>query len=263
MKRLFLLLPLLFVSLSLAAQAPEAGRKEVKDTDRNLINAALKGWHVRLGAGVSIGGTSPLPIPAEIREIESFSPTLCIQLEGAAQKKFDKHWGVLVGIRFENKGMETKARVKNYHMEAVNADGSGTVNGAFTGHVRTATDLNYLSFPVLATYAFNDRWQLMFGPYLSWMMKGDFTGDAHDGYIRDQNPTGKYTDVTLATYDFSHDLRRFHWGLQLGGEFKAYRHLSVTADLQWGLNGIFPSDFGSVTFDLYPIYGTIGFHYLF
>mgnify|MGYP003547469596 FL=1 len=34
-------------------------------------------------------------------------------------------------------------------------------------------------------------------------------------------------------------------------------------NLQWGLNGIFPSDFESVTFDLYPIYATLGFSYVF
>ena len=76
-------------------------------------------------------------------------------------------------------------------------------------------------------------------------------------------PYGHEDRKTMATYDFSHNLRRFQWGLQVGGEFKAYKHLSVTANVQWGLNGIFPSDFQSVTFDLFPIYGTIGFNYLF
>ena len=95
------------------------------------------------------------------------------------------------------------------------------------------------------------------------MMSGDFKGEAYDGYIRDQNPTGEKAEVTRATYDFSDDLRRFHWGVQAGAEFKAYKHLAVNLNLQWGLNGIFPSDFGSVTFALYPIYGTLGFSYLF
>ena len=279
MKQIFLLLAFLGAGFSLQAQTQTAaqtgadiatltadenkGPNEAKDTDINLLKAALKGWHVRVGAGVSIGGSAPPPIPAEIRKIDSYNPTLCIQLEGDAHKKFGKHWGMMVGVRFENKGMETDATMKNYHMEAVNVDGSGKIIGAFTGKVNTEVDLNYLTFPILATYSFNDRWQIAAGPYLSWMMKGEFTGKASDGYIRDQNPTGTKTEVTMATYDFSHNLRRFQWGLQVGGEFKAYKHLSVTANVQWGLNGIFPSDFQSVTFDLFPIYGTIGFNYLF
>ncbi len=263
MKSLLSLLLVLLPAFSFAQTTEPKSTKEAKETDINLIRAALKGWHVRVGAGFSIGGSAPMPIPAEIRAINKYKPTLSIQLEGAAQKKFGDHWGMMVGVRFENKGMETDARVKNYHMEAVNADGSGKIVGAWTGNVKTEVDLNYLTFPVLATYSFNDRWQIAVGPYLSWMMRGDFTGKAYDGYIRDQDPTGEKTEVTSASYDFSKDLRRFQWGLQLGGEFKAYKHLSVSANVQWGLNGIFPADFQSVTFDLYPIYGTIGFHYLF
>ena len=237
--------------------------REAKETDNNLIKAALKGWHVRLGAGLSMGGTSPLPLPAEIRKIESYKPTLCIALEGDVQKKFTDRWGMMVGVRFENKGMKTDATVKNYHMEAVNVDGSGTVVGAWTGRVKTEVNNTYLTFPILATYTLNPRWQIMAGPYVAWMMSGDFKGEAYDGYIRDQNPTGEKAEVTRATYDFSDDLRRFHWGLQAGAEFQAYKHLTVNLNLQWGLNGIFPSDFGSVTFALYPIYGTLGFSYLF
>ena len=50
----------------------------------------------------------------------------------------------MIGVRFENKGMKTDATVKNYHMEAVNDDGSGKINGAWTGKVKT---------PMMATFA--------------------------------------------------------------------------------------------------------------
>lgn len=51
------------------------------DTDENLLRAAVRGWHVRVGAGFNLGGTSPLPLPAEIRSIDGFNPGLCIALE--------------------------------------------------------------------------------------------------------------------------------------------------------------------------------------
>ena len=66
-----------------------------------------------------------------------------------------------------------------------------------------------------------------------------------------------------ATYDFSEDLRKFQWGAQLGAEWKAFSHLNVYADLTWGLNSIFKKDFKTITFDMYPIYGTLGFAYAF
>lgn len=37
--------------------------------------------------------------------------------------------------------------------------------------------------------------------------------------------------------------------------------LGVSADLNWGLTGIFPGDFKTVEQTLYPVYGTIGVFY--
>lgn len=67
----------------------------------------------------------------------------------------------------------------------------------------------------------------------------------------------------VATYDFSNDLRKFQWGMQLGGEWKAFKHLNVYADLSWGLNDIFKKDFKTITFAMYPIYLNLGFGYAF
>uniref|UniRef100_UPI004025D801 porin family protein n=1 Tax=Alloprevotella sp. TaxID=1872471 RepID=UPI004025D801 len=267
MKRILLLLTLL---LSVGMQGMAQREVEpAKETDTNLIKAALKGWHVRLGAGFNIGGTSPIPLPAEIRQINAYHPMLNIELEGLVHRKYGKHWGSMLGIRLENKAMKTDARVKNYHLVAYNTDGSGKIEGAYWGNVKTKVNNNYLTFPILATYSFNDRWQVQAGPYFSYLINGNFTGSAYSqsdddvSYIRQPNPAGPATEVTSADYDFSKDLRRFAWGLQVGGEFKAYKHLSVSLNLTWGLNSIFPSDYESVTFALYPIYGTLGFNYLF
>lgn len=69
--------------------------------------------------------------------------------------------------------------------------------------------------------------------------------------------------MSRASYDFSDDLRHFEWGAQVGAQWRAYKHLAVYADLEWGFNNIFPSDFQSVTFALYPIYANVGFTYIF
>ena len=51
--------------------------------------------------------------------------------------------------------------------------------------------------------------------------------------------------------------------MQVGAEWQAYKHLSVYVDLTWGLNSIFPKDYDSITFALYPVYANAGFSYLF
>ena len=55
----------------------------------------------------------------------------------------------------------------------------------------------------------------------------------------------------------------FQWGLQVGAGWRAFKQLNVYADLTWGLNDIFKSDFNTITFAMYPIYLNIGFGYAF
>lgn len=245
------------------ATTSSASRGAGADDRQTLLKAALKGVHVELRAGVLIGGTSPLPLPREIRGIESYNPTFCTSFEGAVEKDFERSpWGVKFGVRLETKGMRTRARVKNYHME-MTADDGGYMVGAWTGHVSTKVRNANLTFPILATYDIGTRWTLSAGPYVSWMFDGEFSGSAYDGYLRHVDPTGEKVEVTRASYDFSDDLRHFQWGAQVGAQWRAYKHLAVYADLEWGFNNIFPSDFTSVTFALYPIYANVGFTYIF
>ena len=259
MKRIFI--ALLASIITLTANATDAN-ENISDTDKNLIMAALKGWNVRLGAGYNLGGTAPLPLPVEIRGIEGFNPGLNLSLKGSAEKMFGKSdWGLRFGIELETKGMTTNADTKNYYMEVANGD--GIVSGYWTGKVETKVKNTYLSIPVVALYNINDRWNVSAGAYASFLLDGEFTGSAYDGYLREGDPTGEKTELDNAAYDFSGDIRKFQYGVQAGAEYKIYKHLAVFADLKWGLNGIFPSDYSSVTFALYPIYGTLGFTYIF
>lgn len=259
MKRIFIAL---FASIiTLTANATNAN-ENISDTDKNLIMAALKGWNVRLSAGYNLGGTAPLPLPVEIRGIEGFNPGLNLSLEGSAEKMFGKgDWGLRFGIELETKGMTTNADTKNYYMEVANGD--GIVSGYWTGKVETKVKNTYLSIPVLAIYKINERWNVSAGAYASFLLDGEFTGAAYDGYLREGDPTGEKTELESAAYDFSSDICKFQYGLQAGAEYKIYKHLAVFADLKWGINGIFPGDYSSVTFALYPIYGTLGFTYIF
>lgn len=254
---------ILFFCLILLASASVHAQE---DRNSGIIKSALIGLEYEVKAGFSIGGTSPLPLPVEIREISGYRPTVSIAIEGNVTKWIDKEqkWGVIVGARLENKGMKTDARVKNYKMEIV--DGGSTVKGYWTGMVKTKVKNSYITIPVLAAYKVAPRWQLNLGPYFSYMMEGDFSGDVYDGYLREETPIGNkvvFEDGKSAPYDFSKDLRRFQFGAQLGAEWKAFKHLNVYADLTWGLNDIFKKDFETVTFAMYPIYLNLGFGYAF
>jgi hypothetical protein len=153
------------------------------------------------------------------------------------------------------------ADTKNYYMEVAN--GEGTVSGYWTGKVETKVKNSYLTVPVVALYRINERWNISAGAYASYLIDGEFSGTAYDGYLREGDPTGEKTELESAAYDFSSDICKFQYGVQAGAEYKIYKHLAIFADLKWGLNGIFPSNYSSITFALYPIYGTLGFTYIF
>ena len=204
MKKYTLTLILALVSLGLYAQT---------NRNKTIINAALHGWEYEIKAGVNLGGTAPLPFPEEIRSIDGYNPTLSITIEGNMTKWLDskKKWGIITGLRLENKGMRTKATVKNYNMEIIGYDGN-RLKGNWTGGVRTKVQNSYITIPVLAAYKLNPRTTLKLGPYFSYLMDGDFSGHVYEGYLRETNPTGdkiNFTNGAIATYDFSGDLRKF------------------------------------------------------
>ena len=212
---------LLFVSI-FTAQAQE-------ERNQGIIWSYLHGWEYGIKAGFSIGGTSPLPLPKEIRKIDSYAPGIAISIEGNATKWFDPKWGMTVGV---------KTKVKN----------------------------SYLTIPVVANYKISNRWKLSAGPYISYLIERGFSGHVYDGHLRTPDQTGSrvvFSGESIATYDFSENLRKFQWGLQLGGEWRAFKHLNVYADLTWGLNDIFKKDFDTISFAMYPIYLNIGFGYAF
>ena len=214
--------------------------------------------------GYSIGGTAPIGLPATIRHIDSYSlgPSALIGVD--IQKSLCGKWGILTGVRFENKAFEVDATTKAYHMEVRRGDSE--LEGLFTGKVHQEVTQVMFTFPIYATYTFNPKLQLKAGPYFSVVCSKDFSGIASDGYIRQGNPTGPKIDIGAtetewATYDFSDDMRTFQMGIAAGIDWSFYRNWGLSADLNWGLNGIFPRSFKTIEDTLYPIYGTIGFYY--
>ena len=260
MKRYIVLIGILCLSGVITLKAQQ-------ERNQGIIWSSLRGLEYTVKAGINIGGTAPVPLPREIRAIDSYRPTLCVSIEGDIKKWFgeSKEWGMMIGLRLENKGMRTKAEVKNYGMEIIGEDGN-RLKGNWTGGVRTKVQNSYLTIPILAAYKLNQRVNLKAGAYFSYLMDGDFSGHVYEGYLRKDDPTGEkvnFNNGAIASYDFSSDLRNFQWGAQLGVDWKAFKHLKVYADLNWGMNDIFNKDFKTITFDMYAVYLNVGFGYAF
>ena len=173
-------------------------------------------------------------------------------------------------------GLQLKARVgyniggtapmgmpatKGYRMDLVKGDSK--LEGLFTGHIKQEVKEWMLTLPVMATYQLGQKVTLKGGPYLSLLLDKNFSGIASDGYLRQGNPTGPKVimgnkEGEWATYDFDDDLRSLQFGVAVGADWQLHKHFGLSADLNWGLTGIFESDFKTVEQTLYPIYGTLG-----
>lgn len=219
---------------------------------------------IKARVGYELGGTAPLGIPATIRSIDAYRLTPSLMVGADVKVPLREKWGVMTGLRLENKGMDADVTTKAYHMEMVKGD--SRVEGLFTGHIEQNVKEWMLTVPVMATFSVSDKVMLKGGAYVSWLMTKDFSGIASDGYLRQGNPTGPKIEMgkkegEWATYDFSSHMRDMQWGVAVGADWQLSRLFGLSADLNWGLSGIFKSDFKTVEQTLYPIYGTIGVFY--
>lgn len=239
-------------------------RTGIKDHTVGILRAATVGMEFRLKAGIALGGTTPLPIPLNIQEIRGFDPRVNMSIEAEFVQDFNGPIGFSTGLRLETKGMNTDARVANYSMRMV--DGGQEVSGVWWGMVRTQVSNNYLTLPVLFLWKPSPRWDLKVGPYGSFVMGRQFSGSVYDGYLREGSPVGEkieFKDGASAPYDFSDEISRWDWGVQLAADWRAFPHLLVGLDLTWGLKDMFKKDFETIAFNMYPVYLRLNFGYAF
>lgn len=240
--------------------------KAQTESNDSLQNTLFSNIDYQVKAQFSIGGSSPLGLPEEIRKIDSYNPTLQMGLEANATKWFSdaQKWGVRLGVRFEGKGMETKARVKNYRTEII--QGGDKVAGYYTGSVKTTVKNTYVTFPISAVYNINQNWNIYGGVYLSAAIDKTFDGYVSDGYLRQGIPTGDkivFSGDSQAAYDFSDEVNNFQWGTQIGGEWKMNKHFKLFADVSYGFNPVLNKDFEAISFSMHNIYLNLGFGYQF
>lgn len=224
----------------------------------------LDSLQLKARAGWSIGATAPVGLPATIRSIDAYKPTASLMAGVDAQFPLQGRWGILTGVHFENKAMDGDVTTKAYHMEL--RKGESMLDGLFTGKIHQEVTQWMFTIPVYATCQVSSKLQLKGGPYFSLLTKKSFEGIASEGYLRQGTPTGPKVLIgdregEWATYDFSDSMRNFQMGIAIGIDWQFYKSLGLSADLNWGLNGIFKKDFTTVEQALYPIYATIGIFY--
>lgn len=227
------------------------------------IADAKKMVDINLLLGINIGATSPIPIPAEVRKINSYGPKFNPQLGVELVYNLKDNWGVGIGASLDWKGMRVTDEVKYMYTSVTLAEGSDKLTGYFVGKNMTNVNMTYLTVPIYATYNFNNQWRMKLGIYAARALSSKFNGSVSDGYIRIDTPVGQKQDIegSGATFDFSKDIRDYDLGAMLGGEFRLTDRIGFYGNLQWGFVPFFYSKTNPIEFKMYNIYGTIGITY--
>lgn len=222
-----------------------------------------KKFDIDIVLGMNIGATAPMPIPAEVRKINSYSPKFNPKLGVDLIYKINDRWGAGAGVSLDWKGMRVTDDVKYMYTSVTLAEGSEKLTGYFVGKNMTNVDMTYLTVPIYGTYSFNERWRVKLGMYAAKALSSKFNGSVSDGYIRIDTPVGQKQEITEsgATFDFSEDIRDYDLGLLAGGEFRLTKRIGVFGSLQWGLLPFFYSGANPIEFKMHNIYGTIGITY--
>lgn len=219
-------------------------------------------WDYKVGAGFNIGAMAPMGLPAEIRKIDSYSPTMNLSVKFYATRMLSAKWGLQSGVIFDNKGMKTGIEVKDYHltMNVVSGEALGTRTGYYTGRIKNETKLSYITIPVCAAFRPNDKWEFSGGPYVAFAINRSFIGNVSEGKMR-EDPLHPAIGINHAEYNYSDDLRKFDTGLTLGCSRRVYRALSVTGNLQWGFLSVLNPSTRKIDMNTYNIYLNIGVTY--
>jgi len=260
------ILSLLFLASSLQAFS----LKENEDSWQKWgPTTGLTGGGFIVRAGYVIGGTTPVPLPAEIRKINSFSPKGGVSLGIDGYRMFSKRWGIGVGAHFFWEGFRTNADVKNYYTWV--KQGDNVIKGYYTGTSNTSTEMWGVTVPLFATFRICPRWNLSFGPYLSYYFKQTFKGEVYDnkdgiGYLREGSPVGPKIEANRSNplpypEDMADDMLPLSTGVEVGFDWKAMRRMNVFGLLDWGLTNIWGPEFKAISFKMFPIYATVGVAY--
>lgn len=220
-------------------------------------------WEYKVFAAYNFGGTTPLPLPAEIRKIRSWNPGFAGTMAFHLTRWLSPEWGITAGLGIDLKGMKIDADVLYWQTNLVVGEGdqTGNFSGTFSGRNSTKTRNGYVVLPVMAAYHPFEKWTFRLGGYLAFQRDAMFEGSASDGYIRNGGPTGERINVDNASYDFSDKIKTLDAGVVLSADWKFTNKMAVTGQLSWGLVPVFPKDFEGISYKMYNIYFGLGIAY--
>lgn len=220
----------------------------------------------KLVVGYNFGATAPVPIPREVRSINSYWPQFTPYLGYNISYNINNKFYLETGIALDIKGMGVRDEVK-YTYTDVWMDGNN-IKGYFTGKNETEVKITYTTIPIRLGYRLSDTWALRIGGYVSYRNSSEFSGTVWDGYLRKTENkdiiNSEYLEIPNkgdAKFDFGKDMRNFDMGLSAGFDHTLNNKFGISCDFTYSLTPIFPNSFTGIDMKMRNIYLSVGMSY--
>lgn len=285
--RWYIICMMILCSMTTTAQITgiEAAKNESEDV---IAGIDMRHWNFDIRAGYSIGGTMPRNFPAEMRQINSFSPKFNYRFGVDIEYRFNPNWGLFSGIYFESKGFKGGVIMKGFEVSM--KQGTVEMTGPYFGNVEMNLSQTGLTIPVQASWYVNRKLKIRGGLYVSILSNKEMNGYAYGkldengnatAYIRKGDIRGELVEIgdkvdnvdkngnviAAKPGEFTSDMfddymRTFQWGIDAGLDWYFSRHWGAFADISYGMNAVFNDKEGNpINLGLYPLYGTFGIVY--
>ena len=238
----------------------------IMKADDNPEKKKALDWYLNLG--LNMGGSMPVPIPEEIRKVNSFNPKINPHIGINTIYNLNNKWGIGTELSLGIKGMRVSDEVKYMHTKVLvsekNSEKRREAEGYFVGKNITNINIQYLSLTFSGVYNINEKWELRAGIYAASILKSKFTGSVSDGYLREGTPNGLKIDIEAdnpATFDFSDNMRDFDAGFIVGGKYHITERIGAFVNFNCGLTDIFYRDQSPIEFKMQNLYLSFGVSY--
>jgi hypothetical protein len=114
------------------------------------------------------------------------------------------------------------------------------VHTFYSGWVDGKFDNRYIDIPLYASYKLSSRFQLLFGGYVAYLIKGSNTGSAD---VQVGDPAHPFTYVEDEPFDQSSELSKFDYGVLLGTTYNTKHRINFGLSLTTGLKSIYKKNY--------------------
>lgn len=211
---------------------------------------------IDIGAGINYGG----PIPVETVDSTSGQPLIGAMAGLSFTIPMGERFSFVPGLYYSFHGLNYSQSFTRDTLFTVIINGtSGEVPSFYTAYVNGRMRLHYIDIPLLAGYRIW-KFQLLFGPYFSFLLGGKDAGD-----VRVVIGSGGFYDDYTEEYDNYKALRKMEVGGMVGSKTPIYRKLSIEMKVSRSLMTLYDldklPDLGQGIVKMYNTYFQVGLVY--